>query len=191
MIDTNPPNPHDDDEREEPGSAQSGFTHQGAPTEPTEGRDANGSSNDRDEGVHLDGLTPAQANAVIALLNEPNIARAAKAAGVGERTIHSWLDRDDAFIAAYRKARRQTFGTAIALTARFAPMAVNVLAKVMVDTQAPYASRVAAASNLLRFGRECVELDDLAQRVEALERLQNVGQPKLALHSGMRSGYGN
>lgn len=175
MIDNNLPNPHDDDEREE-----SGFTPPGAPTEPTEGSKTD-----------LDGLTPAQANAVIALLNEPSISRAAKAAGVGERTIHSWLDRDDAFIAAYRKARRQTFGTAIALTARFAPMAVNVLAKIMVDVQAPYASRVAAASNLLRFGRECVELDDLAQRVEALERLQNVGQPKLALHSGMRSGYGH
>ncbi len=68
-------------------------------------------------------------------------------------------------------------------------MAVNVLAKGMVDRQAPYASRVAAASNLLRFGRECVEFDDLAQRVGGLERLQNVGPPRLTLHSGMRSGY--
>jgi len=35
---------------------------------------------------------------------------------------------------------------------------------------APHHAKVSAATNLLRFGREGIELDDLAARVEALER---------------------
>lgn len=144
-------------------------------TEPTAPAD------DGDSSDVVDGLSPVQAKAVLALLNEPTILKAAHVAGVSVRTMHTWLDEDERFVAAYRKARRQTFTQAISLTMRYAPMAINVLAKVMVDTQAPYPSRVAAAANLLKFGRESVELDDLAVRLDTLERMQNVQPPRLAL----------
>ncbi len=49
-------------------------------------------------------------------------------------------------------------------------MAVNTLVQVMMDDSAPSSSKVAAATTLLRFGREGIELDDLAVRVEALEQ---------------------
>lgn len=81
-----------------------------------------------------------KAKAMIALLNEPSILKAAHAAGVGEHTLHKWMNDDEEFIAAYRQARRQTFTQAIGLTMRYTPIAVNTLAKVMVDTKAPYAS---------------------------------------------------
>ncbi len=48
-------------------------------------------------------------------------------------------------------------------------MAVNTLAQVMADQAAPASARVSAAIGLLRFGREGIELDDLAARLEALE----------------------
>ncbi len=172
MIDIDPPKPPEPPEQrqEQPQPLP------GAPTEPTEGDDA------------VDGLSPVKAKAIIALLNEPSILKAAHAAGVGERTLHKWLDSDDEFIAAYRQARRQTFTQAIGLTMRYTPIAVNTLAKVMVDLKAPYASRVAAATSLLRFGRESVELDDLASRVDSLERLQNVPTPRLVMHRGLAMG---
>ncbi len=50
-----------------------------------------------------------------------------------------------------------------------APLAVNTLAQIMMDDSAPTSSKVAAATTILRFGREGIELDDLAARVEALE----------------------
>jgi hypothetical protein len=65
--------------------------------------------------------------------------------------------------------RRQAVGQAIALTQRYAPLAVPTLAQVMMDNDAPSSSKVAAATTILRFGREGIELDDLAARVEALE----------------------
>ncbi len=103
------------------------------------------------------------------MLNEQTIARAATAARVGQRTLYRWL-QEPAFSRAYRKARREAFGQAIALTQRYAPVAVNTLVQVMTDDSAPSSSKVAAATTLLRFGREGIELDDLAVRVEALEQ---------------------
>ncbi len=114
-------------------------------------------------------LTVKQEGAIVALLNEQSVARAATAARVGERTLYRWL-REPEFSRAYRQARRDAFGQAIALTQRYAPLAVNTLAQVMMDDQAPSSSKVAAATTILRFGREGIELDDLGARVEALEQ---------------------
>ncbi len=128
-----------------------------------DGQDADQENDDRHQG-----LTGQQERAIIALLNEQTIGRAAAAAEVGQRTLYRWL-KDAAFSRAYREARRDAFGQAIALTQRYAPLAVNTLAQVMMDDGAPSSSKVAAATTILRFGREGIELDDLAARVEALE----------------------
>jgi hypothetical protein len=113
-------------------------------------------------------LEPKQEIALTALMGDPNIKRAAEAAGVGERTLHRWLD-EPVFIAAYRKARRQAFGVAISLTQKYAPLAVNELAKIIMDKSTPPTAKVAAITTMLKFSRESLELDDLATRLEALE----------------------
>jgi len=116
-------------------------------------------------------LDAVQEKAIVCLLNEPTIKRAAEAAGVGERTLHRWMT-EPVFGAAYREARRLTFSQAIAVCSHYAAAAVHTLARVLSDPASPPASRVAAASNLLKFSRESIELDDLAARVEALEASQ-------------------
>ena len=82
--------------------------------------------------------------------------------------MHRWL-AEPAFLAEYRRCRREAFGHSIALTQRYAPLAVTTLVKVMNDKATNANARVSAASALLRFGREGIELDDVAGRVEALE----------------------
>ena len=114
-------------------------------------------------------LSQKQERTIVALLHEPTVLKAAQTAKINERTIYRWLD-EPAFGNAYRRARREAFGHAIALTQRYAPLAVNTLATIMSDTEAPTHSRVTAASTLLKFGREGIELDDLAARVEQLEQ---------------------
>ena len=116
-----------------------------------------------------EGLTPRQQQAVEALLQDPTLTRAAALAGVTERTLRRWLDLA-AFRAAVLRSRREAFGRAIGLTQRYAPVAVATLVKVMNDAASPPSSKVTAAAVLLRFGREGIELDDLAERVDALER---------------------
>ena len=117
----------------------------------------------------VDRLTPKQEAAVIALLRENSVAKAAESCEVNIRTLHRWLDDAD-FSKAYRKARRHAFSQAIALTQRYAPLAVSTLATLMADKETPPHARVTAATALLKFGREGIELDDLAARVEALEQ---------------------
>lgn len=116
-----------------------------------------------------DELTPLQEKAIVALLNEPSVAAAARAAGCGERTLHQWLRSDERFRSEYKRHRRDAFSHAISLAQRLAPMAMANLAKIAADTTAPYPARVTASVAILRFGRESLELDDLAERIEKLE----------------------
>jgi len=120
-------------------------------------------------------VTARQEKAIAALINETTVARAARTSGIGLRTLHRWLVHDPAFRAAYRSARREAFGQAVALTQRYAPLAVTTLAQVLTNPAAPHTARVSAAAAILRFGRDGIELDDLADRVEALERAQREG----------------
>jgi hypothetical protein len=110
-----------------------------------------------------------QERAIVALLNEQTIQKAAESVGISDRTLHRWLAEPE-FAERYRRARREAFGQAIALTQRYAPLAVNTLAKVMLDAAAPINAKVQAATAILKFGREGLELDDLSARIEALER---------------------
>lgn len=121
----------------------------------------------------VDNLSPKQEQGIVALLSEPTMAKAAAAIGVAQKTIHRWLD-DPNFLAAYRKARREAFAHAISMTHQYAPVAVQVLVKISVNEAAPFAARVSAAATLLKFSRESLELDDLAARVEVVER--GIGQ---------------
>src|SRR5687768_1104504 len=55
---------------------------------------------------HGEKLSRTQERAILALLQEPTVAAAAEACGVGEATLARWL-RLPAFQAEYRAARRQ------------------------------------------------------------------------------------
>ncbi len=79
-----------------------------------------------------------QESAIVALINETSVAGAARASGVGERTLHKWMAEDRRFMSAYRAARRHAFDQAIALTQRYASLAVTTMAKVMADPNAAH-----------------------------------------------------
>lgn len=121
------------------------------------------------------GLQPKQEEAIIALLNQPTVKQAAAALGVGESTMHRWLD-EPAFANAYRRARRQAFSVAVGLTQKYTALAVQTLAKIMTDPTAPHSAKVSAASATLKFGRESIELDDLAGRLEEVESRLSAAQ---------------
>jgi len=114
-------------------------------------------------------LPPKQEGALTALLAHPTVKRAAEACGVPERTIYRWLEEDEAFRRAYRRARRQAFAHAVSLAQQAAAMAVGALVRMLNDPACGHSAKVAAATNLLRFGRESIELDELVERVESLE----------------------
>ena len=120
------------------------------------------------------GINRRQEMAIIALLNEPTVRQAAKTANIPEPTVRRWLTQG-AFKRAFREARREAFSQAISLTQRYAPLAVQALAKIIADEKVTASSRVQAAVAILKFSRESVELDEIVERVERLERAAEAG----------------
>lgn len=113
-------------------------------------------------------LTPKQQRAIGALLSAPTIRKAAEEVGVTDRTLHEWL-RNPEFKAEYRTAQREAFKHSIAIAQKYMPHAVQTLVKIMADDVAPHSAKVSAATALMKYGRESIELDDVVERVEKLE----------------------
>lgn len=114
-------------------------------------------------------LTPTQQRAVVALLAERDIKSAAKAAGVGEATLHRWLHGNAAFQEALREAQTELFAESTRLLARLQSVAVASLASVLRDMSAPAAAKVSAARAILDIGDRRVSQADLEQRLTEIE----------------------
>lgn len=107
----------------------------------------------------------ARERAQVALLTHPTVAAAAKAAGVGVRTLKRWL-RDPVFLDAYRAVSRQAVDDAVARLRGAAGAAVDVLrAGLRSDNEA---LRLRAAGMILD-NLQRIDLGDLADRVSRLE----------------------
>ncbi len=108
-------------------------------------------------------------DAIAALLSQRNVDEAARAAGIGTRTLMRWLQIPE-FQASYREARRDAFGQSIARLQHAASAAASVLLKVMLDPNAPAASRIRAADSVLDHAAKAIEIEDIEVRVSELEK---------------------
>jgi hypothetical protein len=115
-------------------------------------------------------LSPKQELALIALLDCGEIKKASETAGVNEATLWRWLQLSD-FQSRYRAARRQLVETAIAQLQSDCTVAARVLREVAEDREAPASSRVAAARAIIEQSVSAVQLTDLQERLEEVERL--------------------
>ncbi len=121
--------------------------------------------------VNEDGLTVRQEKAIIAADQRDD--RRRRLAGQRHRRAHAAPLAQGAQLRQVLPPRaREAFSMSIAMTQRYAAVAVNNLAKIMNDPSSNNTARVSAAVALLRYGRESIELDDLAARVDQLEEEQ-------------------
>lgn len=104
----------------------------------------------------------------MALLNNPTVRDAAKAAKVSESTFWRYL-REPAFIARYRAARRDSVEHAISQLQTDAAHAARGLREIGDDTTAPASARVTAYRAIIEQAIKGVELNDLMERIERLE----------------------
>lgn len=116
-------------------------------------------------------LAAHKARVLAALLGAPTITAAAKAAGVGERTLRRWL-AEPAFRDAYAAARREAMQQASARLQDSAFAAVETLRQLAADENVPASARVAAARAILEQAARAAETEDLGARVARLERQQ-------------------
>jgi hypothetical protein len=109
-----------------------------------------------------------QEEAIVALLSQRNIEDAARAAGVGARTLIRWLKLPE-FQVAYREARRAGFSQSIARLQQASSAAATTLLKIMLDVNASASTRVRAADSVLAHAKQAIEIEDIEVRVAALE----------------------
>ena len=115
--------------------------------------------------------------AIAALLSQRNLEEAARAAGIGTRTLLRWMQVPQ-FNAAYRKARRDAVSQSVARLQQATGAAVTTLLKVMVDPNSPASTRVRAADSVLDHAAKAIEIEDIEARVAELERAAEAAKPK-------------
>ncbi len=107
--------------------------------------------------------------AIAALLSQRNLEEAARAVGIGIRTLLRWMQVPE-FNAAYRKARRDAFSQSVARLQQASGAAASTLLKIMVDQNTPASTRVRAAECVMNHAMKAIELEDIEARVSELER---------------------
>jgi hypothetical protein len=123
----------------------------------------------------VDELSPKQTRAIGALLVCKDIQTAAVEAGVGERTLHTWL-RDANFQAVLRAAEADALTLAVRRLAGASGLALDVVIGIM-EGSAPPAVRLRAALGLLDQLIKLRQFVDLEDRIAMLEeRIQNEGE---------------
>ena len=110
-----------------------------------------------------------QEDAIAALLTQRNIEEAAHSAGIGTRTLLRWLKVPE-FQIAYRQARREAFGQAIARLQQGTSAAATTLLKLLIEPNTPASVRVRAADSIFNHAAKAIEIEDLEARVADLER---------------------
>jgi len=108
-------------------------------------------------------------DAIAALLTQRNVEEAARAAGIGARTLLRWLKLPE-FQTAYRQARREAFHQAIARLQQGTSAAATTLLKVMIEPGTPASVRVRAADSVLNHANKAIEIEDIEARLSELER---------------------
>lgn len=109
--------------------------------------------------------------AVVALLSSPTIRKAARQAGVHERTLRQWLATDEAFNAVYASARRAAFQNAMDRVQVATATAVETLEDLLRSKQ-PSAVRLGAARTLIELGLHRHDSEAIMRKLQELEAAQ-------------------
>ncbi len=122
------------------------------------------------ENVSPGELSSKQTLFVAALLAGHTVLVAAKASGIAEMTAHRWL-KDPRVQDAIKQARHQAFDTALSRLMDVTSEAIDTLASVMRDKEAPRGVRIRAAQLLLENAIEVHKMSELEQKIAALSAL--------------------
>ena len=115
------------------------------------------------------GLTGRQRRAIEALMLTNTIARAAKKAKVGERSIYVWLKQEH-FQTALRTARQEALAHTTSRLQQISARAVDTLEGVMEDENTSSASRISAARLSLDMMYRGAAIDDIVERLKTVEK---------------------
>jgi hypothetical protein len=113
-------------------------------------------------------LTGRQLRAVAAVAASTNLVEAARVAKVGERSLRRWITLPP-FLAAVEAARTEATTQTLRSLEQALSAAVACLRELLTPDTPPNTRR-AAASDLLKHGLASIELRQISERLDAIER---------------------
>lgn len=126
--------------------------------------------------VYIYRLNSRQQKAIPALLAHPTTKGAATSLGINEMTLIRWLKQPD-FEAAYREARYVMMDESFSMLQKASIEAVSTVMEIMRDSKALASTRLDAAKCILDMGGRSRQIQDLEERIAALESPTEPDQP--------------
>jgi len=109
--------------------------------------------------------------AILALLSERSLGKAAERAGVGERTLRRWLEEDAAFKAQYDDKRTAIYQQGVDRLQALMARAVDTLEDLLGAVEYP-AVRLGAARTVADLAVHQHGLDEIASKLAEIEAVQ-------------------
>ena len=114
-------------------------------------------------------LSVPKLKAIEALISCDTVDEAAKVCGRTRSTIYRYL-KEPLFDQKLKAAKRQLINRAILRLQQTAGDATRALAEICRDKNAPPSARVSAAKEILKSSFQAIEMEDLEERLEKLEK---------------------
>lgn len=118
-------------------------------------------------------MTPNEEKALSALLTSKTKKEAAEKAGITDRTLRRYFGNPE-FCKRYRAAFAGVVEDATRQVQQLLSPALSTLQEVMEDEEIPAAARVSAAKIALDYALRMTEQNDLAERLEAVEKARGI-----------------
>ena len=116
----------------------------------------------------------------MALMEHPTVSEAARASGVGLRSLQQWINHHDSFKLHYRNARRQAFTRTLKSVQDQAPNIIACVFTIASSPDTPCTARVMATRLLLDLSHRGTQLLEQAEQIEAdLESLSGTERKRL------------
>lgn len=115
------------------------------------------------------GLDDKQERMLGALITNWTVQDAAKELGLHPSTIYKEL-KNPTFMHAYRSIRKQIFDQTITTSANLVGVAQQRLGKILKDPNQKTSDHVAAAKVVLEYASKMMEIEEIAKRIEQLEK---------------------
>ncbi len=109
--------------------------------------------------------------AILALLSEPTVTKAAAKSDVDESTLRRWIAADETFKTAYAEARQATFDAGMGRIQALTAKAVDTLEELLDANQYPNV-RLGAARTVAEMAIHQHDAETILQKLEAIEAPQ-------------------
>lgn len=120
--------------------------------------------------TNIDKLKPKQERLLVALFTENTNEAAYKKAGITHNTGYKYLN-DPTFQKRYNEMKRLIMQETTQAIQQASTSAVKVLVGILNDTEANNSDKIRVASIILDNAYKALELDDITERIDKLERM--------------------